>query len=223
MAKYASKVIAVSESEKNEILQRSPNFPNIKVIHNGVIFPSKIKVLKKPSKIIIGCTSRLVNSKGIAELLGGYSKIKDIKKTELWLIGEGDERETFINLAKKLNIDKNVKFFGYKRDVWQYLKIIDIFVQPTYHEAFSVSLVEAAVSGCAIIATNVGGNPEIINKNNGILIPPKKALPITQALNKYIENPKLMKMHSEKLQKIALKDYNFDKIVKEKIIPIYEN
>ena len=128
----------------------------------------------------------------------------------------------FEDLTQKLDITKNVKYLGYKRSVWGYLSVFDIFVQPTYHEAFSNSLVEASVSECAVIATNVGGNSEIINNKNGILVPPKDPKAITSAINKFIENPLLMKEYSVKLKKLTLNEYNFDKIVKEKVIPIYE-
>ena len=222
LASYATRVIIVSNSEKLEVIKQYPEFPNIQVIHNGVIVPEKISKIKKPKKIIIGCTNRLVKAKGIAELIEGYSKINNIESTELWLLGDGEDRAVFEDLTQKLDITKNVKYLGYKRSVWGYLSVFDIFVQPTYHEAFSNSLVEASVSECAVIATNVGGNSEIINNKNGILVPPKDPKAITSAINKFIENPLLMKEYSVKLKKLTLNEYDFDRIVKEKVIPIYE-
>ena len=223
LARYASRVIAVSNSEKSEILERYKFFPNLEVINNGVFLPKTINKIDKPKKIIIGVTNRLVTSKGIGELIEAYSKIKKLYETQLWIVGDGPEKEKFIDLARALRIGENVKFLGYQRDVWRYLYAFDIYIQPTYHEAFSNSLIEASMAGCAVIATETGGNPEIINTKNGILVPVKDSEAITKAIDSYISNPADMKRKSTLLKKYAIKNYNFDKIVKEKVIPIYEN
>lgn len=222
LARYASKVIVVSNSEKTEILKRQPNFPNIEVIHNGVLIPNKISKIKKPNKIIIGSTSRLVSAKGISELIEGYSKISNLNKTQLWLIGEGPEKQKFQSLSEKLGVDKNVKFLGYKKTVWPYLKAFDIYVQPTYHEAFSTSLIEASIAGCAVVTTRVGGNTEIINGENGILIPPRNYQAITKAIETLMKDTNLRNIKAKRLRNMAINNYDFAKIVNNKVIPIYE-
>ncbi len=222
LAKYTSKVIAVSNSEKQEILKQYPKFPNLETIYNGVFLPGKIRPVKKPNKTIIGSTNRLVKVKGIAELIEAFSQIKEVDRCELWLIGDGEDKQEFVDLVEKLNIGGKVKFLGYQKEVWGYLGAFDIFVQASYHEAFSLSLIEAAVAGKAVIATSIGGNPEIINNQNGILVPVKDVGALINALSVFVSNPKAREDKSRILKKFAVTNFDFDKLVKEKLIPIYE-
>ncbi|MDP4038777.1 MAG: glycosyltransferase, partial [bacterium] len=214
-ANYATKVIAVSNSEKKEILKQYPKFPNLDVIHNGVFLPRSIKPVSKPSKVIIGSTSRLVKAKGIAELIKAFAKAKGSDNCELWLVGDGEEKKDFKRLAQKKGISDRVKFIGYKKDIWPYLEAFDIFVQTSYHEAFSLSLIEAGIAGKAVIATDTGGNPEIINKSNGILVPVKDVEALKEALQLFISDPVLRSKKSKSLQIFAKTNFDFDKIVKE--------
>jgi len=222
LAQYTAGVIAVSDSEKKEILKQYHKFPNLVTIRNGVFLPATIKSVKKPNKIIIGSTNRLVMAKGIAELIEAFSRISDFDKCELWLVGDGEDKEEFVDLAKKLGVASKVKFLGYKKDIWAYLGAFDIFVQASYHEAFSLSLIEAGVSGKAVIATKVGGNTEIINNQNGILVLIKDVDSLKDALNIFVSNPKVRQDKSRILKKFAVANFDFDKLVKEKLIPIYE-
>lgn len=223
LARYTRLVVAVSDSERAEILKQSPDFPNLVTIHNGVFLPNNVKPVAKSKKIIIGSTNRLVKAKGIAELINAFAKIEKIDECELWLVGDGEDRQEFNDLAKKNGVEEKVRFLGYQEDIWPYLLSFDIYVQPSYHEAFSLSLIEAAVAGKAIIATRTGGNPEIINNKTGTLVPIKDSKEITRAINNYLKHPKLAAAMASKLQGLATKRFDFDKIVKDKIIPLYED
>lgn len=222
LANYAKVVIAVSHSEEQEIKKRYSHFPNLEVVYNGVFLPKEIKTIKKPKLTIIGSTNRLVKSKGIAELIEGFAKIDNLDKSELWLVGDGEDKQEFIDLVKRVGIYERVKFYGYQEVIWPYLRTFDIYVQPSYHEAFSLSLIEASVLGKKVIATRTGGNPEIINSHTGTLVSIKNSNQITQAINSCLNNPRQSSAKSKKLGEIARKEFDFDKIVKEKIIPFYE-
>jgi glycosyltransferase involved in cell wall biosynthesis len=223
MAGYVNAVIAVSESEKKEIIKVDPSFTNLTVVHNGVdSIKNDIKPAKRgKNRIVIGSTARLVDTKGIRELLQAFALLKN-SKTELWLVGKGQQEEEYRVAAKELGIADRTIFIGHQSNIWPYLKAIDIYVLPTYHEAFSIALLEAGIAGKAVVATNVGGNPEVINKDTGILIPIKDPQQLADALQRYIDNPALRKKKGAALQKLVQKEFNFTDIVKTKIIPLYE-
>jgi glycosyltransferase involved in cell wall biosynthesis len=222
-AKYANAVVVVSKSEKEEILSVAPDFPNIVVVHNGV-FVRKQTVRKKPNAapLVIGCTSRLIKTKGIGELLRAFSCLKQAEKLELWLVGAGDDEEEFKKHARRLGIQGRVKFLGFQEDVWRYLEAFDIYVHPSYHEAFSIALIEAAMTGKPTVATRVGGNPEIVNEKTGILVEPKDVDSLKEGLQKLIDDPALRKSLGDAARKLAVEKYDFGKIVEEKMAPLYE-
>lgn len=222
-AKYAAAVVVVSQSEKEEILTVAPDFPNITVIHNGV-FVREFSVQKQPNTrpLVIGCTSRLIKTKGIGELIEAFSNLKQTEKLELWLIGTGEDQDKFMSKTKQLGVQSRVKFLGFQEDVWRYLEAFDIYAHPSYHEAFSIALIEAAMAGKPTIATRVGGNPEIVNENTGILVEPKDVDSLKEGLQKLIDDPVLRKRFGNAARKVAVEKYDFDKIVAEKMVPLYE-
>lgn len=223
MAQYTHAVIAVSESEKKEILHVAPSIANLIVVHNGVDSAGKgTKPAKKDRQTtVIGSTARLVDSKGIRELLKAFALLKN-KKTELWLVGKGQQEEEYRTLAEELGIVDRVSFLGHQSNIWPYLLAMDVYVLPTYHEAFSIALLEAGVAGKAVVATNVGGNPEVINKKTGILVQAKDAQKLADAMGQFVGSSELRKTKGQALQMLVLSKFNFTEIVKTKIIPLYE-
>jgi glycosyltransferase involved in cell wall biosynthesis len=221
-ARYARAVIAVSKSEKHEILSQSKHFPNLQVVYNGVNLPNIEKKIENSSKqLIIGATSRLLLSKGLGELIDAYALIEG-NKHELWLIGSGEDELAIRELAAKRGVADRVKFFGYQSNIWPYLEAMDVYVLPTYHEAFSIALLEAGAVGKAVIVTQTGGNPELITSNTGILVPVKDPQKLADAIGRFVKNPDLRKKKGEALRKLVNKEFNFTEIVKTKIIPLYE-
>jgi glycosyltransferase involved in cell wall biosynthesis len=99
---------------------------------------------------------------------------------------------------------------------------MDVYVLPTYHEAFSIALLEAGAVGKAVIVTQTGGNPELITSNTGILVPVKDPQKLADAIGRFVKNPDLRKKKGEALRKLVNKEFNFTEIVKTKIIPLYE-
>lgn len=222
-AKRTRAVIAVSNSEKNEILKSCKDFPNLKVVHNGVLKNEDHSRIERHSKYVIGATSRLVKSKGIAELIIGFSNIKELANSELWLVGDGEDKDFFKDLVSKLGIARKVKYFGFQKNVWPYLNSMDVFVHPSYHEAFCLSIIEAAMAAKPIIATNTGGNPEIVDKTNGILVPIKDSQSITLAIDKMLSNQNQRLSMGKNAKEVAYEKFDFEKIVHERIIPLYLN
>jgi glycosyltransferase involved in cell wall biosynthesis len=144
---------------------------------------------KYPDDIIITFVGRLIDGKGVSDLI---KSIKDIKQDfKLFIIGDGPQKNNLEKLANELKISDRVIFFGYKKqeEAIGILKISDIFVNPSYNEGLPSSVIEAALCQKAIIATNVGGTPEIFtDKKSGFLIEPKNIASLTERLNLLMNN-----------------------------------
>ena len=220
-AKFANVVTLVSNSEQalieESLGKKVPS--NFEVIHTAGKDESATPVERPKNTVIFCSTSRLVIAKGIQEIIAAFNS-NEIKGLgyELWLVGDGPDKEQFLAEAKGNN---SIKFIGQTPQPLSYVIASDVFVQPTHHEGFSLSLAEAAMLGKPMIASNVGGNPELVNETNGILFTVKDVPDLIQAVLTLGKDANLR----EKLGKQARKDYkekfDFAVIYKQKFLKIY--
>ncbi len=224
-SRFASAITLVSQSEqrliKAELAGALPS--TYSVVYNGVVdnVPSHDKLPTRNKNSIVFCsTSRLVTAKGIGELISAFALIAPNKPYELWLVGDGPNEATLKTLAGKT---KGITFWGYRANPLDFVAAADIFVHPSYHEGFSLSLVEAAMLTKPIIACNVGGNPEIITDGkNGLLIPSKDQQALAEAMERIANNHNLRDRLGRAARQTYERSFRFDTIVKEKFIPLYE-
>lgn len=221
-AKIPSSIIVVSQKDLEEILVHLPDKDSVvagklKVIYNGVY--DTLKPAKQKFTFI--STARLVVDKGIHELIEAFKQvIVDHPNATLAIIGDGPDRQQFEQLAKST---PGITFFGHQIEPLRYLFESAIFILPTYHEGFSIALLEACMASKAIIATNVGGNPELIEDGvDGLLIPPKDTTALKKAMEKLLNSSTLQKKLSANARKKFLNHYNFGDIVKNHLLPLYK-
>lgn len=137
------------------------------------------------STIVLTYTGRLVYDKGITFLLEAIAKITINEGIILLIVGEGKDKDYFIDYANKLSILSKVYFIGKRDDVIEILKETDIYVFPSLHENLPNSLLEACSIGIPVISTNVGGIPEIIiDGKNGILVEKEDVNCLVNAIEK---------------------------------------
>lgn len=191
---------------------------NYQVVYIGVV-DSYEATVRSNSKPTLVSTSRLVTDKGIGELIEAFKSLEH-NSAVLKICGDGPEAKHFKELATGI---KNIEFLGHVNDVTTVLADADIFVHPTYHEGFGLSLVEAEMCSLPIIASNVGSIPEIVEDEvSGILVEPRDSRALAEAMARLIADAKLRSRMGKAGRAIFLKNFQFDKIVKEKFVPIYE-
>lgn len=225
LAHYTHAITLVSQSEKALILQEIPNNNSfdkkLVVIYNGVIDISSTYAVKKDTVFTYLIASRLVIDKGISEAIDAFKTVhSSYNKTRLIIVGDGPQKRLF----KKRAADyPAITFLGYKTDPLKYMSEADVFLQPTYHEGFSVALVEASMMSMPIIATNVGGNKEIIiDKKTGLLVPVKNSDALAEAMINLYKNKELKETIATNARIQYIKKFQFNEIVKKSFIPLYE-
>lgn len=127
---------------------------------------------------------RFVPQKGFDVLLHALARAQ-IEKLDLILAGDGPENERLQNLAQELNLQKRVVFFGRadRATTASLFKGCDFFVLPSRHEPFGIVNLEAMAAGKTVIATRVGGVPEIVTDGvDGLLVAPDDANELARAL-----------------------------------------
>jgi len=142
-----------------------------------------------PNSITVVWAGRIVPIKNLEMLLDAAVLIEKTRPGIKYLIaGDGELKEISQEHATKLKL-KNVHFLGYRTDLPEIFKESDIFVLTSLNEGFGRVLVEAMACGLAIIATNVGGVPEIIeDRVNGLLIPSGNPKILAESIIKLAEN-----------------------------------
>jgi glycosyltransferase involved in cell wall biosynthesis len=222
-AHFTNKIIVVSKEDLRLISLHIPNGPvrnKMTVIYNGS-FDSYKKISKNKEFTFIS-SSRIVTDKGIAELINAFNQLNKIHPdTKLHILGDGPEREFFENKAKS---NSAITFFGHQPNPLDYVSKAHVFIIPTYHEGFSIALVEACMLGMPIIATDVGGNPEIIQHNKtGLLVKVKDSGDLFKAMKTLYTNEDLRLLIGKNARHEYTDKFNFDTIIKEQFIPLYES
>ena len=226
--KYPHRIIAVSRAAK-AFIEHFTDVP-ISIVPNGVddkrFSPTKEKDKIKAKFEIKGnvvlYVSRMSYRKGPHVLLNAFSKIED---ATLVMVGSGEMLPFLKAQAKFLGIEDRVVFMGYVPDdlLPEIFKMADIFVLPSISsEAFGIVVLEAMASGVPVIATNVGGIPEVLKENEaGLLIPPGNELELRKAIQKLLNNEELRKWYGINGRKAVEEKYSWDKVVVE-IEKVYE-
>lgn len=204
LSRITDKIIAVSESIKRDIVKHDKIDPSkILVIYNGIdiskFAPSekfeniREKLLINADDIVIGFVGRLVPAKGLEYLIEVISYLKEeFKNIKLLIVGEGSLLGNLKDKARENGIHDRVIFTGQRRDVPDILHCMDIFVIPSIAEGIPNALLEAMAMGKPIIATKVGGIPEIIEDGfNGLLVPPRDSGVLAAAIKTLIDNRQL--------------------------------
>src|ERR1700739_4135830 len=115
-----------------------------------------------PGSLSIGVVSRLSEEKGLQYLLRAIPKCaKEIPFFKIYVAGEGAYRRNLESRVESLKLNQYVQFLGHIGNVRELLKRIDLFVQPSRSESFGVAIMEAMSMGIPVVATRVGGIPEI--------------------------------------------------------------
>ncbi len=144
--------------------------------------------------LVFALISRMLQDKGVYEFVEAAKRLKQRGYgAEFWLVGSPDPgNRTSIpeEVLKQWDAEGHVKYLGYHKDMPALLQQIHVSVLPSYREGLSRSLLEAAACGRAIVTTDApGGRDLITHEVNGLLVPPKDATALEQAMERLIENP----------------------------------
>jgi glycosyltransferase involved in cell wall biosynthesis len=188
---FTTSTIAVSEAVKNHLLKEQITRPEkIVVIYNGVNIPAKPKRIDHQQKVI-GFVGSLTRVKGVDYLIAAFKQLlNEGQDVRLEIVGTGPEKQRLKNKVKMLEIHDRIKFIGYLEDLEQVFPYWDIYVQPSLSESFGISIAEAMSYGLPVVATSVGGVPELVDSHKtGYLVPPKDAQSLAKMIKKILIDP----------------------------------
>ena len=184
--KRIARVIAVSNGVREDIVKSNPKAIREKVVtvYNGInVAPflesgltgeqARTRLGLPPRHgLVYGTVGRLVETKGQKVLLRAFAKVYE-RDPDSWLVfaGAGRLESELRALATDLHIHERVVFLGFRRDIPEILKAYDVFVLPSIAEGLPGALLEAMATGIPVIASRVGGVPEILNSPDlGVMV-----------------------------------------------------
>ncbi|NFE74567.1 glycosyltransferase [Clostridium botulinum] len=206
-------IVAVGKKVKENLCQfYRLNSNKIKVIYNGIEKDTnvikeipEIKKYKDKGYFIVGNIGRLSKQKGMEYYIEAIPNVlKNNNKVMFYIIGDGEDKEKLENLSETLGIKKNLIFLGYRNDVCNVIKQLDLVVLSSLWEGLPLTPIETFSEGKTIIATNIDGTPEIVEDGvNGLLIEVKNSISTSDNINKLCNDIELKK----ELEDNALKKY----------------
>lgn len=201
------------------------NRKKIKTIYNGIdtAYYKKVSVHKKLlMKVdckdeVVGIVAGLRPVKDHITLIKAMNIVcKEIPDSKLVIVGDGPEKSRLVNFVNETGLEKNVLFLGNKENVYELLNCFDVGVLSSLSECLSITLLEGMASEIPFIATNVGGNSEVIENNiDGFLVPARSSVLLAQMIIKVLKNGKLREKIGKKgrekvCQKFNVKDMVMD-------------
>ena len=173
----ARNVVPVSlteEIQKSVADEYNIDFKNTPVVFNGVSMEKCHKKNDYSGNSRILHIGRFSKQKNHEVLVKAFSRVVNSgSDVSLYLYGQGELEEAIKELVKNLNMDQNIFFCGLTDDVYSVMESSDIFVLPSLFEGMPMTLIEAMGTGMPILASNVGGIPDMIeNEKSGLLCEP---------------------------------------------------
>lgn len=205
VARFTDRIIVFTELEKKDFIRfRVADTEKVSLIYQGLELEryTQVNIDKVKSKKafgiavdedVIGMIGRLEPIKGPGYFVEAAEEVaKKFTKTKFIVVGEGGLRQRLENQVEGMGLKDRFIFTGWREDIPEILSIMDILVLPSLNEAVGIVLIEAQVLGVPVVATNVGGIPEIvIDGMNGILIPPRDPQALAQAVVKLLKDEAL--------------------------------
>ena len=227
--KNADRILTVSKETMKYVLKLGADEKITLVIYNGVdtkCFQSakkdeSRKKLDLPNKRkIIFSVRRLVYKNGLDTLIESAHRVAQEYPDILFVVaGKGPSRKLIEDSIKELGIENNIKLTGFVPDelLPVYYNAADYFVLPSASgEGLPLVLFEAMACGLPVIATTVGGTPEIINNmKNGVLVPPRNPKAISDALSKLLAEDKLGKIMGDEAKRNVEDRFSWEENVRQ--------
>jgi glycosyltransferase involved in cell wall biosynthesis len=163
--------------------------------------------------LLIGSTGRLAYQKNYEFLINNFSYIKKrIPNAKIIIIGDGPDREKYRAQINKYGLVEDIFLVGAIKDSYKYIKAFDVFTLPSRYEGLSISLIEAIFAEIPILASNVGGNTEIVGSDQNQLYK-------FDDINEYVE--KLINLVNNKEHSLKINCKMKDKFLLSKMVRDY--
>ena len=226
-------IIAVSHGVKKVLIASGIDSRVIDVVPDGIDFspPENLKksdYLRKElsfasNDYLVGIVAHLADHKGHKYLIDATKILKDkAPKIKIIIVGEGPLLMELTRQAREIHVEDKVFFLGFREDVPKILASLDLFVLSSYLEGMGSSIMDAMAHKLPVVATNVGGIPEVvIDGKTGLLVPPRRPEVLAEAILKLYRDPSLSSQFGQRGNEVVHQKFSTESMA-NKILGIYE-
>ena len=228
LSTYFDGVITVSEQLSRKLPRRIKEGKRCIVIHNGLVLEDyATEGLREDIRktcglaaddIVVGMVGRLSKEKGPIEMIEAFNLVRrDIKAAKLLIVGDGPMTGQIKDRIQALGLREEIVLVGHSNRVQPFYEAMDMLVSPSFTEGLSNVILEAFAYKLPVIATNVGGNSEIIDSGvNGLLVSNNSAYVLGGALRRLLLDRKTRLKFGELGYKTVRSRFDFrDRVTKE--------
>ena len=225
LARFPRRVFTVSEDLKRHLVAEGFSSTAVSVIYNGIDVgplltgPERTATRRElgiaGDRFLIATIGRLDPVKDFGTLVEAVTRLPGTSNPMLLIIGDGPERSRLEALAAAQPDPSRVRFLGHRDDARRWLSACDVYVNSSVSEGISLTILEGMAAGLPIIATQVGGTPEIVDDSCGRLIPPRSALALAEALQTLAERPGLRRQLGDGARQRVERRFTLERMVSE--------
>jgi glycosyltransferase involved in cell wall biosynthesis len=225
LARIPGPIFAVSSALRDHMVAEGYPADRVGVIHNGIDpRPSPGDVERQRARaalgashdtFLVGTAARLDSVKDLPTLLTAFAAVRASRPgARLVIAGEGEERANLERHIAALELDAAVSLLGHREDVRALLPGLDLYVNSSISEGISITILEAMAARVPVIATRVGGNPEIVKDGaNGVLVPARSPEALAAAMCSLAGAPDMRQALGREGRRTVERDFRIDAMV----------
>jgi glycosyltransferase involved in cell wall biosynthesis len=213
----ASRIVANSTAAAERLALERVGRRRIAIVPNGLDLAAFAPRAPRPRlrRIVTVANLRLEKAHDVL-IDAAVPVLRRYPDAEFWIVGGGDRFDEITALARARGIDARTRFFGHRDDVPRLLAESDIFVLPSRSEAMPNGVIEAMAAGMPIVATAVGGIPEVLRDGHtGLLVPSNDPGALAAALGELMDAPARAAALGAAARSAVERQFSFDRMVKE--------
>ena len=232
LSRIPGPIYAVSASLREHMVAEGYPADRVGVIHNGIEpgrAPGELERQRARAALgiagdtfVVGTAARLDPVKDLPTLITAFASLRQSEpRARLVIAGEGQERPHLERHIADLGLAADVSLLGHREDVRALMPGFDVYVNSSISEGISVTILEAMAACVPVVATNVGGNPEIVSDgSNGLVVPARTPSELASAMSLLAAAPAMRRTFGLEGRRTVERDFRIDQMV-DKYARIY--
>ncbi len=224
LARVADRIVSVSANLREHMVQEGFPAGRVEVVHNGIdLGPLPSADDRDRARqdlgfgretIVLGTVARLDPVKDYGTLLAALAQ-PSLAATgcALVVVGDGPERQRLEAQAKELAVADRVRFLGHRDDARRWLAAVDVYVNSSISEGVSLTILEAMAAGLPVVATSVGGTPEVVTPDCGELVPARDPAALASAVARLASDADRRRTLGHKARERVARQFTIDRMV----------
>jgi glycosyltransferase involved in cell wall biosynthesis len=224
LGRLPSSIYAVSADLRRHMIAEGLPSGRVQVIHNGIepgprpTFADRVAARRAlgvaDDVFLIGAAGRLDPVKDLPTLIEAFSVLSRTHPSlRLVLIGDGPERARLEQIANTLGVAEAVTFTGYRSDVRKLLPALDLYANSSMQEGVSLTILEAMAAAMPVVATRVGGTPEVVvDGETGMLTPARSPEGLTAAFETLLRAPERRRSMADAARDRVARHFTVDRM-----------